>query len=122
MCLTHLKRFLIGNCGIVAVFTLAVGGDADETGPVISSGVFVDADSTEATLELFCEGEEAGATMDATTWLLKPPHLQPQQRQQSALKSDDSWAHVRPFFLSAKSNAPLTPAEVRSANHQLSSI
>ena len=52
-------------------------------GPVVSSGVFVDAGSSEAVLELFCD-QGGAATVDATAWILAPP-----AEHHTPLKSDD---------------------------------
>ena len=67
---TNVSLTAIVDKSVVEVFvdTLPSG----EPGPVISSGVFVDAGSSEAVLELFCDSGGA-ATVDAATWTLAPP-------------------------------------------------
>jgi hypothetical protein len=63
---TNVSLTSIVDRSVVEVFVGTL--PTSQPGPVISSGVFVDAGSSEATLELFCEG--AAATVDATSWTL----------------------------------------------------
>lgn len=57
---------------VVEVFTGNIGGDPNVPGPVISSGVFAEEGTERAIVELFCEGGNAKALVDARTYLLAP--------------------------------------------------